>query len=485
MQQQIPRLRRDLGLIETPADAQIVLPFAPAEPEIVSGDPPVAAPGTSPLQALHRLLEEKLRLPPDVVPGKAEPVGAEDAETEKPAAADKAAARIPIRLVKVALGLAIVALFGWMPVRTLLQSSSVEAIVNSRIVTVRAPIEGDVVANPAGLSGDGILARNQPLLRIENVRADRSRLDDLKDQLGRTEIERATLDAKIAVMQRSYDALVGEVARFTGGRVKQLEARTAEFSAEIDIAKARRELARSNARRAVALSKSSTISAAELERVAQEQTIAEQTAIGAERKLEAANIELAAARSGSFLGDSYNDMPSSAQRRDDLRQRLDELAADRDAAVAQIARLRAEGAAESARYQAFADVAVSLPVSGRIWEVMTSPGEHVQIGQELLKILDCSGAVVTANVTEAVYNRLRVGAPARFRPTDGGGDLAGVVTNLTGLAEVPANLAIIPSALSREAYHVTVRVPQLASEQSCAIGQTGRVIFDKAPADAR
>ena len=54
-----------------------------------------------------------------------------------------------------------------------------------------------------------------------------------------------------------------------------------------------------------------------------------------------------------------------------------------------------------------------------------------------------------------------------------------------GLAEAAANLAIVPSALNREAYRVTVRVPELASEPSCAIGRTGRVIFDKAPAGAQ
>jgi hypothetical protein len=87
-------------------------------------------------------------------------------------------------------------------------------------------------------------------------------------------------------------------------------------------------------------------------------------------------------------------------------------------------------------------------------------------------------------VTESVYNRLSVGSPARFRPTDGGADLQGAVTNLTGLAEAGANLAIVPSALDREAYRVTVRVPDLASAPSCDIGRTGRVIFDKAPAGA-
>ena len=92
-------------------------------------------------------------------------------------------------------------------------------------------------------------------------------------------------------------------------------------------------------------------------------------------------------------------------------------------------------------------------------------------------MLDCSGTVVTANVTESVYNELSIGQRARFRPNDGGGDLEGVVTNLTGLSEAPANLAIEPASLSRKGYRATVTVPALASGSGCAIGRTGRVIF--------
>jgi hypothetical protein len=112
--------------------------------------------------------------------------------------------------------------------------------------------------------------------------------------------------------------------------------------------------------------------------------------------------------------------------------------------------------------------------------MMTSPGEDVRAGQPLLKILDCGGAVVTANVTERVYNQLQRGAAARFRPSDGGRDIEGTVLNLTGSAGAPANLAINPDALSREPYRVTVSVPAVAANAAdCEVGRTGRVIFSE------
>ena len=52
---------------------------------------------------------------------------------------------------------------------------------------------------------------------------------------------------------------------------------------------------------------------------------------------------------------------------------------------------------------------------GSIWEIMTAPGETVVRGQDLVRVLDCSGVVVTATVGETAYNQLRIGDAARFR----------------------------------------------------------------------
>ena len=151
---------------------------------------------------------------------------------------------------------------------------------------------------------------------------------------------------------------------------------------------------------------------------------------------------------------------------------------------AQIARLRADIADEAARYTTRSDVEVALPVSGRVWEVLTAPGEHVSRGQDLLRLLDCASAVVTANVSESIYNRLQVGSPVTFRPSAGGDGYAATIVNLTGAAGAPANFAILPSTLAKEAYHVTVAVPQIAESAECGVGRTGRVIFEKGAAES-
>jgi multidrug resistance efflux pump len=145
-----------------------------------------------------------------------------------------------------------------------------------------------------------------------------------------------------------------------------------------------------------------------------------------------------------------------------------------------LASLRNELIEEAQRYEALAAVDVAAPVRGSVWEVMTAPGETVVRGQELVRLLDCSGLVVTATVGETAYNSLRIGDPARFRLRGESIDHRGRIIGLTGVAVAPANLAIQPSALAKEPYRVTVALPDMAARAgACNVGRTGRVTFEK------
>jgi multidrug resistance efflux pump len=411
----------------------------------------------------------------DAAPAPAEPKQAQGTqETARPGLLSHAS---PKRLVKAGVGIALLVTFGWMPLQTLLLASSVEAVVNSRIVTVRSPIDGVVAAAPhefKAWSAD----KGAPVLRIRDDKADRSRLDDLRRQLGALEDERPKLARQLELAKASLDGLTKQTQQFTEGRILQLNARISALGHDVAAAAARSQEADAALARADALAKSGTLTAAEAGRLRRDKIVAAETEASARQRLEEASIELAAANQGEFLGDSYNDRPSSAQRADEMRLRVGDLAADLQGHDAAIERLRAAVIEEEARYKMRSDVEVALPVSGRVWEVLTAPGEHVSRGQDLIRLLDCASAVVTANVSESVYNRLQVGSPATFRPSTGGEPYPGWVVNLTGIAGAPANFAIVPSTLAKEGYHVTVAVPEMAESGECSVGRTGRVTFE-------
>jgi multidrug resistance efflux pump len=387
------------------------------------------------------------------------------------------------KLVKVGLGLGLVVVFGWMPFQTLLVASSVEAVVNSRIVTIRSPIDGVIASAPHDFKAWSA-AKGAPVLRVVDDRADRAHLDDLRRQLGNLEDERPSLVRRLGLAQANLNDLTKQTQLFADGRVKQLSARTEALNHDLAAASARAVEADAALTRANALTKSGFLTVAEGDRLRRDKIVAAENEFAARRRLDEASVELSAANQGFFLGDSYNDRPDSAQRAEEMRLRVGDLAAAVEVRDAQIKRLRVDIADEAARYENRSNVEVALPVSGRVWEVLTAPGEHVARGQDLLRLLDCTSAVVTANVSESVYNRLQVGSPATFRPSSGGEDYPGTIVNLTGIAGAPANFAIIPSTLVKEAYHVTVAVPKIAEGDDCGVGRTGRVIFQKGEAEA-
>jgi multidrug resistance efflux pump len=383
------------------------------------------------------------------------------------------------RLIKTIAGIAIMIAVGLAPLQRLFQSSSVEAIVNAHTITLRAPIDGQIRAETTtGIIGK-TLGAGETIFTIENRRADRSRLDDLQRSLASLEEERPLLANRLASRRALHKDLSEQTRLFLAGRIAQLEARAAEIRADIASTAAQRDEANAAFARTTELAKNRTESIAALMRAERDSIVAKEAAEAAKHRLEGVQVELAAARQGTFIGDSYNDRPHSAQRAEELVQEIAELETSLRAHDTRIERLRGDVGDETFRQSLVSNALVSAPGKGRIWEVLTSDGEEVHKGQDLVRLLDCSSSIITAVVSETVYNRLRIGSPARFRFRDDGKEWSGEVVGLTGVAASPANLAIQPSALMKESYHVAVNVPALANIGTCDVGRTGRVIFEE------
>jgi hypothetical protein len=102
------------------------------------------------------------------------------------------------RFSKTVLGLGMVAALGAVPVQRLLPSSDVEAVINARVVTLSAQIDGEVQAGPSLLEIGASFDRGEVLLHITNERADRSRADDLAREIQRLTDERPGIGARLA-----------------------------------------------------------------------------------------------------------------------------------------------------------------------------------------------------------------------------------------------------------------------------------------------
>lgn len=383
------------------------------------------------------------------------------------------------RALKSAVGLAIVAVVGVGPMQRLFEFSSVEAVVNARLVSLRAPIDGKVEDTPFSSTIGAAAHKNVSVLRISNNRADRSRLDDLRRLVDQIESERSAVAGRLVRLMELHGQISEQARAFQTGRIRELEERAMDLKAQGAAAQAAQIEAASTRARTKALAESGAQAKAAVERAQRDSTIADETEKSLHHRLFATQIELEAARRGEYIGDTYNDRPSSRQQADELSIRIAEADAELSARDQRLDRLRTELAAEEARYANLSNVVLASPIDAQVWEVLVSPGEEVRRGQDLLRLLDCSGTIVTTTVRESIFNQLRIGDKAQFRFSAQSGSYNGEVIRMTGAASTPDNLAIQSSPLSSAAYRVAVSVPDLASAE-CRIGRTGRVVFQSA-----
>ena len=419
------------------------------------------------VRAVQRALERGLQDPPtgDETSSKAPDTG--------PAGWSASA---PRRLIKIALGVALVGSLGWAPLRAMLATTSVEALVNARVETIRSPIEG-VVASAPDVGRDWNASAPAPRLRIVDPLADHARLGDLRRQHQALEFQSRLLARQSELAGAALQTLDAQIEKFRDGRLKLLDARLAAQTAERETAAAKASQAAAAKRRTDELLGSGTATAAEGDRTRFEWVAASAAETAAERRLEETRVERDAIAQGVFIGDSYNDSPSSEQRAAELRLRAGELDAQAAAVRSQMKLLGDQIADEEARYRERSEVLIDLPATGRVWEMLTGSGERVSKGQDLMRVLDCSHPLVSANVDESVYNRLEVGGRATFRPSEAGGRrYDGVIVNLTGAASASGNFAIPPVAMRKSPFYVTVAVDGM-NEGGCSVGRTGTVTF--------
>src|SRR5262249_48820476 len=152
--------------------------------------------------------------------------------------------------------------------------------------------------------------------------------DDLRRLKDSLESERAGLGARLTVLRSQYDDLIDQTRYFQQARVRQLEARVAEIESDIAAAAARRTEAISTLNRTSTLVQSGAQTKAALERAERDGRVAEQAEKAMQRRLFAVEVELEAARQGKYVGDSYNDRPSSSLHADEVALRISELEAD-------------------------------------------------------------------------------------------------------------------------------------------------------------
>jgi multidrug resistance efflux pump len=388
-----------------------------------------------------------------------------------------------MRLLRIGLGVFLLLGGLYVLIGEHLAGVSADATVNARVNVVRAPIEGQV---RLAVRSIGARVRSGELIaEIADERFDMARLLNLERDRDQQRVELQRLAAQRVALMEARAGFAAQLSVYQQGRIGQIVARIAETKASEEAAAARLREADTALKRADELSVRGAQTAANLDRARATYEVAQQELEGARQRTGYFAAELASARDGVFIGDSYNDAPFSAQRMREIDLRLAELASERRQIEERIAQFERLLQAERVRVNRLTSAALTARIDGLAWDFLVDDGEYARRGQDLVKLVDCNGLVVTASVTEALYDRLSIGAPAQFRLFGDERVFDATITRLggAGASQLYANLAIGASTEHLTRFDVTLSVPALVQQPdlACAIGRTGRVVFAAGP----
>lgn len=390
-----------------------------------------------------------------------------------------------MRLARILLGLLILLGAGAVIVGEQLSGASANAVINARLTTLQAPIAGELAMSDRALGT--LVAEGERIARVSDPLVDDTRLEDLVLEQGVSEAQRSRLEAQVRALDESLVILSDRAQQYGRRRMWQIDAEIDAAQSSASAAEARLEEAQGTLRRAQQLSERGVTTAAAFDEATADARVAERVLDQSHSEMRVLEIQLEAAGSGIFLGDSYNDAPYSEQRATELQLRRRELEADLEEVTARSAFLSKRVMGERRRVNRLAEAVVQANVRGRLWEVLASDGERLQRGQPLARLVNCNSTIVTLSVAEAVYNRLQVGDEADFRVNGESSVYKGIVSRLagTGAAAIYGNLAIAPSQEHLERFDVTLLVPGLRADPvlGCAVGRTGRAFFEARPLD--
>ena len=291
------------------------------------------------------------------------------------------------------------------------------------------------------------------------------------------------IEAEIATLQAQIRDLQARTEKNRVARIDELTSKLEQANAAIGAAQAKESAANAILGRQQKLytigytvkasveAAKSTADAAQLDRTA------------AEKQITTLQVQLSAARDGTFLQDAYNDAAYAQQRADQLRLRVADLQAESHQQN-QLLKLLEGDARQTNASDRSAESNLSVPVlspaSGIVWSV-TNSGQYVRAGDEIARVVDCSQLSANATVSAREYAAVRDGDRAVFQrddqePWKGTVAWAGVPESNDTSATIPAMLAPGPN---NSQYRIIVTLDDASNATNCPAGKFGRVIFER------
>ncbi|NJK61739.1 MAG: HlyD family efflux transporter periplasmic adaptor subunit [Synechococcaceae cyanobacterium SM2_3_1] len=362
-----------------------------------------------------------------------------------------------------------------------------DAVINGILIDLKAPETGEI-AEMNVQTGDAV-HRENTLVTLRNDRVSRLEVQSLQSKMNG---QRAEL-SRLAARQQSLRALLQDLeidqAQQHRLQIQEAEQSVAQVTSQLAAARAEYEIAQVNYNRTTQLVEEGALSKADLESalLTLEQSKAEVDYLQARQR--GLRADEGAARLGLTLERSVSNY--------DPRIRLQELElqlADNQQIMGNLQQSIADSEAELREAQLDLErqqfVTVEMPTDGVIWRLESQPGQFLQRGESLGKLLDCSRRWVDAFVDERAVRQLQPGTPASIKLYGSESvTLQGEVSLVrSGLGRLAAGEDVaIPLRASSIPRLSQIRVELDSSEGSgdpnhfCYVGYTAEVRFQANP----
>lgn len=300
----------------------------------------------------------------------------------------KAKSPITGRLLRIGLGVFLLALFGYAMIPGVFFSQASAGRVNADLVTLRAPIDGQISFGEAKIGAR--VVRGQALAVLRDPPERDVRLANLQAQSAALTERIGGLEQQIAALDPILQRLGGDSRNFRIAVINSLTAQVAEAEARVRQAEANARLLDAQFKRIEPLAEKGYASRADFDRRRAEADVG-QADLAAQRKtLDRVRQEREAADRGIYLTDSYNNAPYSQQRRDEVELQRLGLANRKTELDAERAQVERQIEAEQRRRQQAGEASITAPVDGLLWRQLESEGATINASAPLLQIADCS-----------------------------------------------------------------------------------------------
>lgn len=387
---------------------------------------------------------------------------------------------------RILLGVGLLGLGVWSAAPELIHPTSSNAVVNAEVITLRAPVDGHVVAGPGVAVGDRVAA-GTALAQVQALRPETQRRDALGLDLAAQRQLLAALADEDAELARLDRDLANRSAAYRTAAARRLDLARDEAQARLDAAQARHAQAAADLRRKEALFAKDLVAAAAVDnaRAAARAAAADRDEARAARARLAAEAQAVA--TGVMTGGGGDDTPYAGQRRDEVRLKRAARTVELAQARLRVAELERLYAAETAQAGALAAARLSAPLSGVVWQRFAADGDAVRAGDPVLAMVDCNKLFLTATLPKRHFAQLKAGDQASARLAGHDRAIAAVIESVRaaggGIAHDAA--AIAPAPRSGDDVIVTLSLRDAAignrADNLCQVGQAASVTF-KVPA---